>query len=199
MLIQRARIAKEAENKIPMAARVISENFQAGQRWLVYCDNQFQMRKVSVSLGAIGVGSAEYFSGMIGDKERTLRNFEVNGGVVVAIKCLDEGVDIPAVSHALILASSKNPREFIQRRGRVLRQSKGKHFAHIYDAITVPDALDTDFPAASIVASEIARGIEFAKSSENPSASTELERIATRFGLDTTTITKSGLEEDEDE
>jgi len=44
--------------------------------------------------------------------------FENHGGIVVSIRCLDEGIDIPAVSHALILASSKNPREYIQRRGR---------------------------------------------------------------------------------
>ena len=59
----------------------------------------------------------EYHSAMEGDPESTLHVFEQSGGVVIAIRCLDEGVDIPAATHALILASSRNPREFIQRRG----------------------------------------------------------------------------------
>ncbi|MCB4773388.1 MAG: hypothetical protein LGB05_07190, partial [Sulfurovum sp.] len=68
-----------------------------------------------------------------------LSNDYIDG--LVAIKCLDEGVDIPSVESAFILASSSNPKEFIQRRGRVLRQSKetGKKFAYIYDFIVIPN------------------------------------------------------------
>ncbi|MBL3199900.1 type III restriction endonuclease subunit R, partial [Klebsiella pneumoniae] len=75
----------------------------------------------------------EYHAAMAGDPQRTLDLFESQGGIVVSIRCLDEGVDIPAVSHALILASSKNPREFIQRRGRVLRKSPTKSMSYVYD------------------------------------------------------------------
>ena len=63
---------------------------------------------------------------MSGDRKQTLDLFKYNGGVLVAIKCLDEGVDLPYLSNATILASSKNPREHIQRRGRVLRKAEGK-------------------------------------------------------------------------
>ena len=59
--------------------------------------------------------------------------------VLVAIKCLDEGIDIPTAHTAVIMASSTNPREYIQRVGRVIRQSKGKHRAYIYDFILEPD------------------------------------------------------------
>lgn len=59
--------------------------------------------------------------------------------VLVAIKCLDEGIDIPSASVAIIMASSTNPREYIQRVGRVIRQAPGKHRAHIYDFIIKPD------------------------------------------------------------
>ena len=48
----------------------------------------------------------------------------------------------PSVSHALILASSKNPREYIQRRGRVLRRAEGKSVAHIHDVLVLPSAVD---------------------------------------------------------
>src|ERR1051326_4005600 len=53
--------------------------------------------------------------------------------VLVAIRCLDEGVDVPATQTAFILASSTNPRQFVQRRGRLLRRSPGKRHAEIYD------------------------------------------------------------------
>lgn len=57
---------------------------------------------------------------------------------LVAMKCLDEGVDVPPTRTAYFLASSGNPREFIQRRGRVLRKSEGKEYAVIYDLVSMP-------------------------------------------------------------
>src|SRR5690606_13078382 len=80
----------------------------------------------------------EYHTGMGGDAAATLKLFDSHGGVVVSIRCLDEGVDIPSVSHALILASSKNPREFVQRRGRVLRRFPGKSVSQIFDVLVAP-------------------------------------------------------------
>lgn len=62
--------------------------------------------------------------------------------VIVAIKCLDEGVNIPGIRTAFILASTTNPKEYIQRRGRVLRKAKNKPFAEIYDFVTLPRPLD---------------------------------------------------------
>ena len=62
---------------------------------------------------------------------------------IVAIKCLDEGVNIPSIKTAFILASTTNPKEYIQRRGRVLRKWEGKDYAEIYDFITLPRELDS--------------------------------------------------------
>jgi superfamily II DNA or RNA helicase len=59
--------------------------------------------------------------------------------VLVAIKCMDEGIDIPEAETAIIMASSTNPREYIQRIGRVIRQYPGKDRAFIYDFIIEPD------------------------------------------------------------
>ena len=67
--------------------------------------------------------------------------------ILVSIRCLDEGVDIPDVSHALILASSQNPRQFIQRRGRVLRRAPGKSCRRIvHDSIVTPVSAGDDEP-----------------------------------------------------
>jgi len=68
-----------------------------------------------------------------------LRLFEE--GVVkflLSIRCLDEGIDIPASDSAIILASSTNPREFVQRRGRILRKAPNKEKAIIYDLFVFP-------------------------------------------------------------
>jgi superfamily II DNA or RNA helicase len=62
---------------------------------------------------------------------------------LVAIKCLDEGVNIPEIKNAFILASSTNPKEYIQRRGRVLRLAEGKEYSIIYDFVTLPRDLKT--------------------------------------------------------
>ena len=59
------------------------------------------------------------------------------------MKCLDEGVDVPRAELAIFCASTGNPRQFIQRRGRVLRKSKGKQFAYIHDLVVIPK-LDMD-------------------------------------------------------
>lgn len=58
--------------------------------------------------------------------------------IMVAIKCLDEGINIPSIKSALILSSNDNYREFVQRRGRILRLYKGKDVAHIYDVLVMP-------------------------------------------------------------
>ena len=122
-----------------LAVEIIQTNYHPGDRWLIYCDAQSQLDKVRENLKKAGFENDEYRSAMIGDKETTLDYFTTLGGILVAIKCLDEGIDIPAIDHALILASSKNPREFIQRRGRVLRKTPDKFAAEIHDTIVIPD------------------------------------------------------------
>lgn len=74
--------------------------------------------------------------------------------VVVAIKCLDEGINIPGIRTAFILASTTNPKEYIQRRGRVLRKSAGKNFAEIYDFVTLPRPLDDVYSLTKEAASK---------------------------------------------
>lgn len=95
---------------------------------------------------------------------------------IVAIKCLDEGVNIPGIRTAFILASTTNPKEYIQRRGRVLRKAPGKEFAEIYDYVTLPRPLDsvsalTEDQAKrdmALVRNELARIKEFGRLSMNP-------------------------------
>jgi superfamily II DNA or RNA helicase len=197
LLIKRARIVKAASQKTSLAAEVVEEHFQSGQQWLVYCDSVDQLRNVQAELSRRGIASTEYHSTMAGDRESTLRYFDANGGILVSIRCLDEGVDIPTVTHALVLASSQNPREFVQRRGRILRRAPNKALAHLHDAIVVPRAATDERPDLAVLESEMVRAIEFGKTAENPSAITDLERIALAFGVDRSKYFEGGMEDDE--
>ena len=111
---------------------------------------------------------------------------------IVAIKCLDEGVNIPSIKTAFILASSTNPKEYIQRRGRVLRKYKGKKFAVIYDFVTLPTAIDdvqygsdgSNFDL-SLVKREMVRMKEFGEISMNPADTDKLiSELSDAYGMD---------------
>ena len=201
LLIRRARIAKKAHGKVALAARVISENYASGDSWLVYCDDSSQLREVRAAIEASGINVNEYHTGMDGDPEQTLRWYRRHGGVLVSIKCLDEGVDIPEISHALILASSQNPREYIQRRGRVLRvppPPTTKSVAVVHDALVITPSLELEPEQMSLVKSEIARALEFANGALNRHARTQLLELAVGLGLDISTMSEIGIEGDVD-
>lgn len=200
LLIRRAKIIKGAGAKVDVAAKVLSAAYKPGQRWIVYCDDQTQLGLVKAAVAATEIDDVyEYHSAMPGDRDRTLEIFSDRGGVMVSIRCLDEGVDIPSVSHALILASSRNPREFIQRRGRVLRRFPGKAIAHLHDVLVTPELEDDDALGGSFLKGELARAIEFGSHALNPGAVADLHRIAAQFGIDWSNLTQSGFEVDEDD
>jgi superfamily II DNA or RNA helicase len=111
------------------------------------------------------------------EREQLKREFATgeNLQALIAIKCLDEGVNIPAIRTAFILASTTNPKEYIQRRGRVLRLAQGKEYAEIYDFLALPRPLHevpslTDEQVRrelSLVKNELARAQEFARVAMN--------------------------------
>lgn len=201
LLFARARIVKQAAAKVDLAVKVVKETYERGQRWIIYCDDQGQLGDVSAALAAVGHTAMPFHSAMEGDRAETLRWLDRFGGIVVAIKCLDEGVDIPSVTHALILASSKNPREFVQRRGRVLRRATGKTLAFVHDAIVVPPdrAEGEDAGPDPITSGELARAIEFAHGADNPAASADLLAIAIDAGIDWESLTGAGVEDLDDD
>lgn len=197
LLLQRARIIKKAEGKTQLALDIIKEHYRQGDRWIVYCEDKTQLHSV-VSLllhNCPDIDVREYYAEMAGDRESTLRDFEKFGGVVVSIKCLDEGVDIPSTDHAIILASSKNPREFIQRRGRVLRKSPGKTHSWLYDAIVIPCETDSEsIKSDSIICGELSRAIQFASWSDTPTADTRLRMIAAKYDIPYSDLNSNCLE-----
>lgn len=200
LLIRRARLIATARAKIPRLLQLLSDKRDSTHN-LVYCgdgrvedDSEEGERQVEATVRALGhdLGMAvnRYTADVDVDRRDDLRDRFVSGelNALVAIRCLDEGVDIPETRRAFILASSTNPRQFIQRRGRVLRRSDGKKEAEIYDFIVVPPAPLDDAPINEtekrLMARELQRVIEFAGLAVNGAeALAELRELRTRYDL----------------
>lgn len=99
---------------------------------------------------------------------------------LVAMKVLDEGIDVPACQTAVILSSTRNPRQYVQRRGRVLRRFPNKSKAVIYDFIVLPNS-DFEQPASKrLIISEMERVNDFLLLADNK---LEVEKQLDSIGL----------------
>ncbi len=110
------------------------------------------------------------FTANSSNREEILKNFEQsNIHVLTSMKCLDEGVDVPRSELAIFCASTGNPRQFIQRRGRVLRLHKDKVHATIHDLVVVPEISDesTFEMERGLVKKELERVVDFANLAMN--------------------------------
>src|SRR5690606_20423281 len=116
-----------------------------------------------------GYSYHKYISGLE-DGQKVLTNF-ANGDIqiLLSMKCLDEGIDIPRAEHAIFCSSTGNPRQFVQRRGRVLRRSKEKEKATIWDLIVIPPETDNDSSTVerNMFTSEVKRVVNFAALADN--------------------------------
>lgn len=171
LLIRRARILKQARGKVPLAAQILRDEYREGDRWLVYCDDIRQLNALIRQCLDSGLPTLEFHSEMISDRAEVLRSLAEHGGIVVAIRCLDEGIDIPVTDHALIIASSTVDREYIQRRGRVLRRSPDKLSAEVHDLLLV------DQQGGALTRSEALRALEFVRLARNPAARERLKAL----------------------
>lgn len=208
---QRARVVAAARNKLEVLKSLISE-YSHEKHLLVYCGAASLMnegddsscaekdiRQISVVVDMLGneLGMAvSKFTSEEDMAEREILKKEFSSGniqALVAIKCLDEGVNIPNIRTAFMLSSTTNPKEYIQRRGRLLRLSPGKEFAEIYDLITLPfsveDAaslpLDEIRGMYTLINNELERGFEFARYAQNfAETQTTLDEISESYRLD---------------
>ncbi len=162
-------------------------------------DMDKDIRQISVVVDMLGndLGMAvSKFTSEEDMSEREVLKKEFSNGniqALVAIKCLDEGVNIPNIRTAFMLSSTTNPKEYIQRRGRLLRLSPGKEYAEIYDLITLPfsveDAsslpLDDIRGMYTLINNEVERGFEFARYAQNfAEAQTTLDEISESYRMD---------------
>jgi superfamily II DNA or RNA helicase len=196
LLFKRAGILKKAGSKIPALEKLLgSFNFKISNA-LIYCNDFDQLLDVARVLDSHGItfqkitgdeqtSPSDEFAGR-SEREWILENFaRGESQVLLAIKCLDEGVDIPSAEMGLILASSGNPREFIQRRGRLMRRYPGKTKASIYDFVVAPSpdaraSVSGSGQDTSIFKRELKRIDEFSKDALNR---TQLQiKITTKLG-----------------
>lgn len=122
------------------------------------------------------------------DRDAMLKGFATGDiEVLTSMKCLDEGVDVPRSELAIFCASTGNPRQFVQRRGRILRTHPDKHMAIIHDLIVAPRVGHSSYSynmERSLLKTEITRVNNFAMLSLNPfKAQQELMEILEYYNL----------------
>lgn len=122
------------------------------------------------------------------DRDKVLSDFASGKlQVLTSMKCLDEGVDVPRSELAIFCASTGNPRQFIQRRGRILRKHPDKFMAEIHDLVVAPEVnpgSDSFRMERALLKGELMRVKNFSLLSENPSFSQiELKSVMEHYGL----------------
>jgi superfamily II DNA or RNA helicase len=169
---QRSNILKNAVFKTSISSKLIRREYKKGSSWLVFCNDQNQLNDLKLELKDLQ--PLDYHGGSDGDMNETIDLFEKEGGILLSINMFNEGVDIPSIDHSLIIASSQNKRQFIQRRGRVLRYNKenAKGVAEIWDLIIV------DEQGKAFVDSELTRAIEFGRMAINHSIVDDLIKLS---------------------
>lgn len=212
LALQRSRTVAGAVCKIAKLKELI-QPYQEDKHILVYCgatrlmfeDDDFDdvdvedLRQIDVVTDLLGnelkMKVSQFTSKEDIDEREILKKEFADGDnlqALIAIKCLDEGVNIPKIKVAFILASTNNPKEYIQRRGRVLRLAEGKEYAEIYDFITLPRPIDevtslTDEQKKreiTLVKNELCRAVEFARIAMNKMSAFEvIEDIKSSYGI----------------
>lgn len=202
LAMKRARLIAAASKKLDALREAILP-YRNDNYILVYCgaaslqpegeygavDDESELRQIDIVTDMLGNElnmKVSQFTSKEDMDERAILKQEFAKGenlqALIAIKCLDEGVNIPQIRTAFILASTTNPKEYIQRRGRVLRLADGKECAEIYDFITLPrplsqvHSLPTEYTQYdnSLVLRELTRMEEFARIADNPLDSHDL-------------------------
>lgn len=148
-LMRRAEILKNAENKYQKLYDILEKLGPSIQDTIIFVSPQ-QIDKVMMILREHNIlahritekesqHKSNKYSGL-SEREYIIKQFETGSyQVIVAIKCMDEGIDIPSARCGIIMASSTNPREYVQRIGRIIRQDGHKSFATLYDMVVEPE------------------------------------------------------------
>jgi DNA phosphorothioation system restriction enzyme len=186
-LFKRARLLGTAEGKLKRLTQLLQHQEHV-EHTLVYCgdgsvDDELSGRTkrhvdatVEVLRRDLDVRARRFTARESQDERQELLQRFSDGELeaLVAIRCLDEGVDVPSTRTAYILASSSNPRQFVQRRGRILRTAENKPYAVIHDFIVAPpkrvfqDESSEEFPTErSLIEKELRRVNLFAESARN--------------------------------
>ena len=203
LLIKRARVLASARDKIRKLEALVAGMGNLS-RALIYCgdgsvaekpgeEENRQIHAVAEVLGArLGYRLRQFtYREKLAEREEILdqlRDEFLDG--IIAIRCLDEGIDLPEVRTGFLLASTTNPRQAVQRRGRLLRKAPGKTHAEIYDFIVVPPDLggrlsdDAFNLERKLFRRELLRVVEFCETADNgPTALASLLELRKEYNL----------------
>ena len=205
LLMKRKRIIHKAENKISIFKSIVKEEFNKRKNLkytFVYVPEGFdninseEERIIQQYNQAIMETNNQIrvstFTGENEDRSFVLSSFE-NGkiDVLTAMKCLDEGVNVPRTELAIFCSSTGNPRQFIQRRGRILRQHIDKKYAVIHDLVVIPpintqQRLTENYEMErSLVENELKRVADFSFMARNQYEAIErIKLVCTNYDLD---------------
>lgn len=216
LLLKRKRIIHKAKNKLIKTASILQERFRnegnlnytfiyvpEGYTEVELEEEELDGESIKIinqytrEIGKIdkSIFVNQFTSGMP-DRDSILNQFkEGKIQVIASMKCLDEGVDIPRAEHAIFCSSTGNPRQFIQRRGRILRRHPDKTIATIHDLVVIPPVesfnknSDTFNLEKSLVAKELERVMYFASLSINPHETENVfEEVCENYDLNIFTI-----------
>ncbi len=195
LLLKRKRIIHKAVNKLPKTREILETRFEkegnlnytfvyvpeGNTQELTEDENSDEetikiINQYTREIGKIddSIKVNQFVSGMVNRNEVLDQFRDGKIHVIASMKCLDEGVDIPRAEHAIFCSSTGNPRQFIQRRGRILRTHPQKDIAVIHDLIVIPDLTssnadsDTFRVERSLVEKELERVMYFASLAINP-------------------------------
>src|SRR5690606_12886427 len=201
LIRKRNRIVANASGKVSSFSQLLrAVTIEDKAHTLVYVgegkaldlnDDEFELSQLqAVAQEMLKLGwRVSRFTASESKPERTsiMRDFTTgNIDALVSMRVLDEGVDIPMCKRAFILASTTNSRQFVQRRGRILRKSSGKEYAEIFDFVVVPQSWGkTESCFTELVKRELRRVMEFVRLAKNR-ADVELEasELGASFNLD---------------
>lgn len=176
LLRQRRSVLENASSKLDVLRRLLSPDPRSVRRTLIYASAKpkvvgsgRQLEDVNALLSELRI-IAHQFTNAETSRPDTTRILDLFAAgeyqVLSAMKVLDEGVDIPQTDTAYILASSTVTREWVQRRGRILRQAPGKSEATLHDFLVIPPDTSTRYGRA-VIRGELKRAEEFAGLSSN--------------------------------
>ena len=186
-------LISKCEDKYPVFENIVMKLKDSGlnKKLLVYCKggniNNSQIEEIKKILSNNKYNYMEFTEkyndiNFRNDMLTSLKNNDID--CIIAIKCLDEGIDIPDVRTAILMASTRNSAEYIQRRGRLLRNSPGKKYAKIYDIIVGPPQKEEyTYGDLRLIKYEYNRGMEYAKYSINNNSITTLSSWLQNYRL----------------
>ena len=184
LLNQRARIIKKAKNKLEALREILESNRNKLKQCIVYCEDNAQLDAVQKVFDDLKIDTYVKYHSKIKNREEALNLFKgKNCNFILSMHCLDQGVDIPSCESLILLSSSGNPREYIQRRGRVLRNpsNKIKPVVKIFDVLAYPRNFEEVY--RGLVMTQIIRAWEFIKSSQSPEAKMKLDKILNAYDI----------------